>query len=126
MDAKEITRRVDEYIEVRTRRKELASATAALEEVEKKLKKQLIEISFSIETKTLPGKLGHVERTRKVKPTARNWDAVYEYIHKYKAFDLLQKRLTETAVKSRWDDSVQIPGIEAFPVDDLTVVGESE
>lgn len=126
MDAIEITQRVDEYIELRTRRKKLAAEVATLEAEEKKKKKELIEISISIQTKTLPGHLGHVERNRKSKPTVKNWDAVYAYIRQYDAFDLVQRRLTEAAVKMRWEDGVQIPGIEVFPVDDLTVVGEKE
>lgn len=126
MDATEITRRVDEYIELRTRRKALAAQVAEMEKNEKKLKASLIELSFALQAKTMGGNLGHVQRQRKPKPVPKNWDLVYAYIKQFDAFDLLQKRLTETAVKSRWEDGVDVPGIEAFPVDDLTVVGDKE
>jgi hypothetical protein len=37
------------------------------------------------------------------------------------AWDIMQKRLTQTAIDLRWEDGVSIPGVEAFPVDDLSI-----
>ncbi len=61
--------------------------------------------------------------TRKVtnEPTAEDWDEVYRYIYEEKAWDLLHKRLSSAAVKARWDDGIEIPGVGAFPVEKLSL-----
>jgi hypothetical protein len=45
------------------------------------------------------------------KPYISDYDALELYIAKNKAIDLLQKRLSESAVQLRWSDGVEIPGI---------------
>lgn len=49
-------------------------------------------------------------------PRAADWDAIYKFIKRNNAFELLQRRLSDTAVKERWDDGKQIPGVESFNV----------
>lgn len=60
------------------------------------------------------GTVGIAERKSQVVFTAKDWDKVYAYITKYKAFELLQKRLTTSAVAERFDNKKPIPGIEPF------------
>ena len=55
------------------------------------------------------------------KPVAQDWDEIYTYIKEEDAFDLLQRRLTEGAVKARWEEDIDIPGIATYPVDKLTL-----
>ena len=54
-------------------------------------------------------------------PTVKDWDKLYAYILKNKAWDLLQKRASATAFRERWDDEVVIPGVEAFTVIKLSL-----
>lgn len=42
------------------------------------------------------------------------WEAIWKYIFKTKAIDLLQKRLHEGAVKARYEDGKTIPGVKTF------------
>lgn len=42
------------------------------------------------------------------------WDKLYAFIVKNKAFELLQRRLSEGAVKERLDDGQRIPGVTIF------------
>lgn len=46
-------------------------------------------------------------------PKIENYQALEAYIYEKRAIDLLQKRLTESAVKFRWDDGQIIPGVKA-------------
>jgi hypothetical protein len=55
-----------------------------------------------------------------------DWEEVYKYIKANDAFDLLQRRLTETAVKLRWDDGIRLPGIETLRVYDVSISGVSK
>lgn len=48
---------------------------------------------------------------RKQKPFISDWAALDGYIREHDATDLLQKRLTESAVKLRWEDGIAIPGV---------------
>lgn len=52
-----------------------------------------------------------VEYDTKLAPVANDWVAIHEYIKEHDAIDLVQKRLTESAVKLRWDDGIAIPGV---------------
>lgn len=55
-------------------------------------------------------------------PTAKDWPAIYSYIVENDAFDMLQRRLSATAVRDRWNDGIIIPGIEKFDTWDLSLV----
>lgn len=41
-----------------------------------------------------------------------DWDSYYAYIAKKKAWDLLQRRPSITALRARWDDGEMVPGVE--------------
>ncbi len=62
-----------------------------------------------------------VKYTMTDKPIAGNWEEIYQYIKENDAYDLLQRRLGEAAVRARWEDGITIPGVQTFPVDKLTV-----
>ena len=41
-----------------------------------------------------------------------DWDAFYKYVHRYKAYDLLQKRVGVTAALDRLTDGKKLPVIK--------------
>lgn len=45
------------------------------------------------------------------KPTITNWPELCAFIHKHKAFELIQKRLAVAAVRERYDAKKTIPGV---------------
>jgi hypothetical protein len=57
----------------------------------------------------------------KVKPYISDYTALEGYIREHGALDLLQKRLTESAVKLRWDDGVAIPGVGVIEEEKLVI-----
>lgn len=59
-------------------------------------------------------------------PTAKDWPAIYAYIQENDAFDMLQRRLSATAVKDRWESGIVIPGIEKFDTWDLSLTKRSK
>jgi hypothetical protein len=54
---------------------------------------------------------GRATISEKQKPFIMDFAALEGYIREHGALDLLQRRLTESAVKLRWDDGIQIPGV---------------
>lgn len=68
------------------------------------------------------GDTGASGKTHKVQtyvdtiPQSENWEEFYEYVKKNNAFDLLQRRLSDVAIRERIADGKKIPGIKMFPV----------
>ena len=52
--------------------------------------------------------------TTKQVPQVKDYEPFYAFIKKENRFDLLQKRLSEGAIKEIWDQGKVVPGIEAF------------
>jgi hypothetical protein len=67
--------------------------------------------------------LGHFSITvsQLQKPFVMDWGQLETYIRENAALDLLQRRLTESAVKLRWDDGVVVPGVGLQTVDKVLV-----
>lgn len=113
---KTLARCADVLYATRAKRYALQGEIKALEEIEKQLKDRLIrELPKSQAT----GIAGRVARARIVKdevPQTRDWEALYAHIRETGEFELLQRRLTKTAVQERWDDGKEVPGVESFTV----------
>ena len=62
------------------------------------------------------GKVARVSVVTKDVPQVKDWDAFYKYVSRTKSFDLLQRRLSDAAIKERWENKKQVPGVEAFTV----------
>jgi hypothetical protein len=54
-------------------------------------------------------------------PQIKDWNKFYKYVHKHKAFDLIQRRISEKAVEARLDDGEKVPGIEIFNVTKVSI-----
>jgi hypothetical protein len=112
---------VDEYATVRDSRLALKRQVDKLEEQEKKLKAQIIASLIASNATAIGGRFMIVTLVAKTKPVAKVWAELYAYIKETDGWDLLQKRLTETAVALRWDEGIIVPGVEKFPVNDLSL-----
>lgn len=63
------------------------------------------------------GVAGHIARVQvlnKTVPRVVDWPALYKYISKNKAWELLQRRVGEGAVKERWEAGKEVPGVEHY------------
>ncbi len=114
---------VDAYIRKREERLKADKIATDLRSEENKLKNQLVAIAIAAKAKALGGSIGLVNYERKLRPTVANWDALYKYIWEKRAFDLLHKAITASAVQERWDDKIEVPGVTTFPIDELTIAG---
>ena len=57
-------------------------------------------------------------------PVPTDWPAILAYIIANNSTDLLQRRLTESAVKARWDRGIDIPGIDKSVKYQVTITKE--
>lgn len=113
LSAKQLANLGDKYSLARDARLAKEKEAEALKEVETGLKAQLIEGLQEAKIDGVTGKLKRAELARKDIIVAENWEALYAYIHKNKAYDLLQKRVSSEAVKERWADNKKVPGVKA-------------
>lgn len=104
---------LQQYYDIRVKRLALQHEADILEQQEK-------DILYELTKDLSPEQPEHrfmeegfrFKATRKIVPNVTSWDKTLNYIRAEAAVDLLQKRLTESAVKARWDNGVTIPGIE--------------
>ena len=64
----------------------------------------------------IAGSKARVTVVSKPVPRATDWMEVYNFILRYDRFDLLQRRLSDAAVKEMWQDGQTVPGVEPFNV----------
>jgi len=94
-----------------------ATALAAFEDVFKPFDKRLEEhfiATLDAATTGVQGALSRVQVTVKSVPVVNDWTALYAHIAKKKEFDLLNKALNAAAVKERWEQQKQVPGVGSF------------
>lgn len=92
----------------------LQKEVTALEDQEKLIKAYLIDTLPKTESSGVAGKMARVTITTKVVPQVTDWDALYKHIKKSGEFELMQRRLSEGAVKERWENDKSVPGVGTF------------
>lgn len=121
MDTKELSYLVDEYIEVREERLAADRTAEALKKKENILQTSIIG---TLRADALPagvGTLATVRLQQKDKYICEDWQGYYNYIRANDAFDLLHKRVTESAIKLRMEDGIVLPGIVVVPDFSLSI-----
>lgn len=116
-----LAEKVDLYYSTRQRRLELQHEVDDLQAEETKLKNELIDSISKSDATGVAGKLARITVVTKPKPQVKDWDAFFTYVRRRGAWDLIQRRISEAAVKERWADNKVIPGVEVFNVVDLSV-----
>ena len=105
----------------RIARLELQKQVDELESREKAIRAHLIQTFLGGDATGTAGKLANCALVEKEEPTPEDWEATWKYIAKKKAWDLLQKRLSAPAVKARWENGEEIPGIGHIRVHTISV-----
>jgi hypothetical protein len=112
---------INQYISLRAQRIVKEKEAAEIQELEEDLKKTIISKFREGDIKAMGSTNGLVKMMKTEEPVANDWLAVWEYIRENDAFELLHRRLTNTAVKERWDAGIEIPGVGRTDVYKLTV-----
>jgi hypothetical protein len=95
----------------REQRLALQKQVDELKALETRLKEFFIDTLPKSQATGVAGKLARVTVVQKTSPIVEDWEAFYAYVKKNNAFELMQKRLSDTAVKERWEDGKTIPGV---------------
>jgi hypothetical protein len=113
----------DEWWAVKQERLKADKVAANLKHRETLLQQAVIaQLQLSGVT-SIGGAVVRVSVEKEDQPHVKDWDKFYEYILSRKDFSLLERRPGRAAIKERWDDGVQVPGVEKFPVYKLSKQG---
>ena len=66
---------------------------------------------------------GIVKMSTLIEPVATEWTLIWDHIKETGEFDLLHRRLTSLAVKARWEEGIELPGVGKQEVYKLSVSG---
>jgi hypothetical protein len=111
----------DRLYELRQQRLEVQKTVDKLAAEEAALKEHIINTLPKSEASGVAGKLARVTVVNKVVPQVEDWDAFYKFVKKTGSFDLLQRRLTDQAIKERWEAGKEVPGIKHFTATTVSI-----
>lgn len=105
---------IKEILSVRKQRLSLQREADLLEQKEKALTNDLINSMVSRDVDTITDGEDQVTLVTTLEPVATNWPTLLDYIRQNDALDILQKRLTPSAIKARWADGQDVPGVDSL------------
>ena len=114
---------VDKLFQTREQRYALQHEIKKLEELESACRIALIKSLPKFGATGLAGRYARAQLETKQIVRVEDWSKLYAFIKKKNAFDLLQRRVSDTAVKARWEEKDVVPG--TVP-DRITVVSLSK
>jgi len=115
LTAAELSQLADDWDTLRAERLALQKEVDQLKETETRLKNALIDC-LQKDTTAIGGKRGTATLTRKMEPTIADWDRLYAHIHETGEFDLLYRRINPLSVKERWEQKLEVPGVQSIEV----------
>lgn len=105
---------IDQAYALREKKREAEKVVKAIEEEITALNEVLFERLDAEETSKGEGKLASVSVSQAIVANVTDWEALWPYIAKHKYFHLVQKRLSDPAVRELWDMKKTVPGVEPF------------
>lgn len=121
MDLSEMKSLVDKYQQARKVRLDHEKVVKQLKTKEDTSKEEILAILRDSASPVIGGTTHQCTRTVINEPTVEDWDVFYGHIYEFQAWDLLHRRVSSAAVKMRWDENEEVPGVGAFPVEKLSL-----
>ncbi len=112
---------IDELYALRTQRLALSKEVDELKAQEAVLRKTIID---RLQVNGLDSGRGNdatASITKDVQVNISDWAMFNNYVIKTNSLDLLQKRVSMTALKARWEDGVEVPGLTKIELPDLSL-----
>src|SRR3982751_845952 len=107
-----------EYLSIRQERLDLQRKGDIMDQKEKNLKAELVEMMIAADSDRFTEQQGELFVGVKMictnEPNVENWSELIQHIKETGDIDLLQKRVTPTAVKQRWEEGKTIPGMSSI------------
>lgn len=104
----------DRLYKVRQERLKQQKVVDQLAAEESALKEHIIQALPKSEASGVAGRFCRVSVVSKMVPQVKDWDTFYKYVKRTGQFDLMQRRLSDAAIKERWEAGKEVPGVEHF------------
>ena len=91
-----------------------------------KLEKWFIQELPEVDSTGIAGKLARVQIKQKERPVPFDWTALYAYIKKNNAFEMLDRKVNSKAAKERWEAGKEVPGVKRFRYKDVSITKVSK
>lgn len=111
----------DAYYRKREERLALDRKVKELKAEEELLKEAARAALRKAKTERASGKLGTISLNPKIVATVDDWEALYKYIKKHDAFELLQRRIGLGAYVERLEAGEQVPGVKPEEILDVSL-----
>lgn len=118
--------RIDALYALRAKRLELEKVVEEHKQQEQNLRAEILAQLNDAGLRGAKGMTATVAITHKTKPQVTDWTLVYDYIRETGNLELLHKRVTEGLWSSMREDGIDIPGIEAMTLTDLSLTKGSK
>lgn len=112
---------VDKLYSMRQQRLVVQAKVETMKSEESALQDHVLNNFKKDEVEGAKGKLASASITRTTVANVTDWEAFYKYIKKNEAWDMLQRRVNDSAYRARLEESVVVPGVEAFGVVKLSI-----
>lgn len=105
----------DLLYKARERRLEIQRECDRVETLEKQIKNWFVE-TLPVSQTGVAGRVARVQIEVSRQPCVDDWDKLYAHVKRTGNFELLQRRLNDGAVKERWENKAEVPGVGTFNV----------
>lgn len=113
-DLSTIAQLADEYYTQRELRLTIEKEAASAKAVEDELSAKIIAALQENEATGVAGKIVRVQLSKARVPTITDFDALWHFARAANDPSFFQRRVSDKAVKERWDAGETVPGVEAF------------
>jgi hypothetical protein len=104
----------DRLYQLKQKRLDAQKVVDAFAAEESALKNHIIDNLPKSDASGIAGKLARVTVVTKEVPQVTDWDQLYKYVKKTGDFSLLQRRVGDAAIKERWENGKEVPGVGHF------------
>lgn len=105
----------DLLFNTREARYKLQKEVDKLQEIETAVKNWFVDNLPKSQASGIAGRVARIQLEKKSVPQVQDWDKFYAFVRKEKnGFALLQRRLSEGAVKERLEAGERLPGVGTF------------
>ena len=120
MSPKELADIADKWAATRSHRIAMEKEAALVHADEAKLKSMLLAEMHAQDITSIGGHVVSVTLKKAEVPIVENWEEFYKHVQETGDFDLMFRRVNNKAVKERWANTTQVPGVTSITVCDLS------
>jgi len=124
--AKSIGGLIDSLYKAREQRIAAQREIDDMKVAERELQKRVMEELNKLGASKLSGSVATASIQWSTVPRVADWDKLYTYIHKNKAFYLLHQRIASKAWAEVVDTGKTVPGVEGVTVEELSLTKASK